>query len=386
MTTTGGPRIAVAVIGGGPAGAAAAVALARWGVPVLLIERGDGSGNQFGETLAPTATPLLQRLGLYDALLASGPRPSFANRSLWGGDGTLAEHNFVHSPYGPGWHLDRTAFNRALLAAAETAGADCRLRTRFNRAERTSAGHWLLHIDGPAGCERIAAALVIDASGRAATFARRQGARHRRYDRLTAVVATLAPAQPVVESTTLVEATETGWWYSAPLPNDYLVTAFFSDPDLLGDGRSWRPDGWWAQLASSRETRERVAACGGALTGAPRIAAAGSALLVPIAGAGWLAAGDAAAAYDPLSSHGIGSALAAGQRAATAAMSYLAGDESALTAYAGRVSAAFADYVRLWLAYYADERRWPAAPFWRRRHQVRDLVAGDVPDPMALAR
>ena len=377
MTTTAATTV-VAVIGGGPAGAVTALALARLGVPVMLIERGDGGGNPIGETLAPSATPLLHRLGLYDALLASGPQPSYANRSAWGGDGTLAEYDFLRSPYGPGWHLDRPAFNRALLAAAMEAGADSRRQTRFCRAERSPDGRWRLHLDAPSGSSRVEADLVVDATGRAAAFARHQGARRRSLDRLTAVVATVEPAGAAApDATTLVEATEEGWWYSAPLPSGRLVTAYFSDPDLLTRRRPWQADGWWTHLANSRHTQARVATFGSTLAGPPRTAAAGSVYLDPIAGEGWLAAGDAAAAYDPLSSHGIGSALAAGQRAATAAAAYLGGDRRSSAAYADRIAAGYAEYVRLWLAYYADERRWPEAPFWRRRQELRAIIEGD---------
>ena len=125
MADGGIARTTVAVIGGGPAGSAVAMTLARLGVPVLLIEGGDGTGNPIGETLAPSATPLLHRLGAIDALRASHPLPCHGNRSSWGGNGSLVEHDFLREPYGPGWHLDRPTFNAALLATADGAGAAC---------------------------------------------------------------------------------------------------------------------------------------------------------------------------------------------------------------------------------------------------------------------
>ena len=74
-------------------------------------------------------------------------------------------------------------------------------------------------------------------------------------------------------------------------------------------------------------------------------------------GEGWIAAGDAAAAHDPLSSHGIGSALDGGRRAARAVAAPLRGDDTAFPTYKERL---LADYTRyLWTrnAYYRNERR-----------------------------
>jgi len=371
VTSGGDTATAVVVIGGGPAGAATALALARRQVPVLVVEQTDGGGNPIGESLAPSATPLLHRLGLHDALLASGPRPCHGNRSRWGGDGGLAERDFLREPYGPGWHLDRPAFNAALLAAAAAGGADCRRQARFRRAERRD-GRWHLLVEEPAGPHSIQADLVVDASGRSAVFARQRGARQRMLDRLVAVVAFLEPgaglgSAPMPVSTTLIEAAEEGWWYSAPLPNGCLATAFFSDPDLLAHRRPWHPSGWHTLLACSPQTLARVRDHGFRLAAPPRFAAAASTLLEPGWGEGWVSVGDAAATYDPLSSHGIGSALAAGQRVAAAAEAWLGGEEGTLLEFAAGLETGYASYLQMKRAYYADEGRWPEAPFWRRR-------------------
>nr|MBA3415756.1 FAD-dependent monooxygenase [Chloroflexia bacterium] len=125
MTT----RTTVAIAGGGPAGASCALALVRLGIPVGIVESSDGTGNPLGESLAPSATPLFHALGVFAAVMATHPLPCHGNRSRWG-DAAPAEHDFLRDPDGPGWHLDRPAFNAALLGAAATAGADCRLQTR----------------------------------------------------------------------------------------------------------------------------------------------------------------------------------------------------------------------------------------------------------------
>jgi 2-polyprenyl-6-methoxyphenol hydroxylase-like FAD-dependent oxidoreductase len=358
----------VAVVGCGPAGAAAALTLTRHGVPVVVLERSDGGGNSVGETLAPSATPLLQRLGLYEAFLATRPLPSYGNRSRWGGDGAPAAHDFLREPYGCGWHVDRPAINTAFLAAAAAAGADCRRQTRLLTAVRDPVAGWRLMASGPRGRQIVTAELVIDASGRRAVVARRQGAGRQVDDRLAALVTTVAPAvAPWPEATTLIEATVDGWWYAAPLPGGRLVAAYCSDPERLAARRAWRPAAWRSLLDATVEVRTRVGAGAAAMPGPIRLVAAGSSLTTPLIGDGWLAAGDAAAAHDPLAGHGIGSALAGGRRAAHAALAHLGGDPTALPDYAARTVAAYERYLALWRAYYAEERRWPEAPFWRRR-------------------
>src|SRR6266511_1550652 len=58
--------IDVFVIGGGPAGSAAALKLARAGRAVALAERSRYEQARIGETLPPVAQPTLAGLGLWD--------------------------------------------------------------------------------------------------------------------------------------------------------------------------------------------------------------------------------------------------------------------------------------------------------------------------------
>ena len=95
--------------------------------------------------------------------------------------------------------------------------------------------------------------------------------------------------------------------------------------------------------------------------------AAHSATLEPCAGDGFLAAGDAALAFDPLSSQGLLNALFTGLAAAEAADSHLRGDAEALPRYRETISGIAAAYRRHLSTFYAMEQRWPRAAFWERR-------------------
>src|SRR5438105_1809590 len=75
------------------------------------------------------------------------------------------------------------------------------------------------------------------------------------------------------------------------------------------------------------------------------IAPASSSRMRRSAGRGRLAVGDAAAAFDPLSSQGVCWALDSGRVAAQAVEHHLRGDRGAFRAYAQWVNACFAAYL-----------------------------------------
>jgi len=356
-------RVDVAVIGGGPAGASAASALARLGTRVALVDRG-AAGSPRGESLPPAATPLLQDLGVWADPHGQGHRRTPGVRSLWGGP--AAEVDFVRQPYGMGWQLDRPRFDAHLVRAARAAGAVWCGRTCVVGVTRAAGGPWRLALARPDGTRDLAATVLVDASGRARRIARGLGARVVAYDRLVATVGTYPPCPPgaaEADRRTLVEAVPEGWWSAAPLPDGRLVVAHLSDADLAARHGARTPIGWEALLRRTTEIGARVAAHGGRLEEGPRPVSADSSRLEGAGGPAWWAVGDAAAAHDPLSSLGLMQALEAGMRSARA----IAGLE-ARADYAAWVRRTYAQYLAQWLGYYALEQRWPAAPFWRRRH------------------
>jgi len=83
----------------------------------------------------------------------------------------------------------------------------------------------------------------------------------------------------------------------------------------------------------------------------------------------WIAVGDAAYAYDPISSYGITSALASGFYAGQALASTLSGKSDAMPTYRYIVENAFKAYMQRLMNHYALENRWSNSPFWKNRFQ-----------------
>lgn len=365
----------VVVAGGGPAGAAVALTLARRGRSVLVVDPVRGGHVSLGESLPPAARPLLAELGVLDRLLAgAGHLPSHGTLSAWGSH-VLVARDFVFELHGPGWQLDRRRFDAELRACAREAGAEVLEGARIEGVpvERVAGQGrcWQVRIaGGPA--RTVEAAWLVDATGRTSVLARRLGARRSRADALVAFVGELRSwGAEDRDSRLLVEACPDGWWYSALSPAGARVVAFLTDRDLI-DPRVWISlAGFEAGLAATLHLAPRLAAHGYALAHRPRGVSASSDALSPWRGPGWLAAGDAALSFDPLSSQGIFHALYTGHRAGHAIADALSGDDSALAAYDRRLTEVRAAYLANRAAYYAAEPRWADRPFWqRRRRQV----------------
>ncbi|GAA1225194.1 NAD(P)/FAD-dependent oxidoreductase [Kitasatospora nipponensis] len=359
----------VLVAGGGPAGAAAALTLARAGRTVLLADAGTGP-PRVGEALPSAARLLLHDLGAGEGPLTSGHLTCYANLSAWGSP-LLGGTDFIHDPNGPGWHLDRARFDRALRAAAQRAGARFAARTAVRGVTRRADGTWSVALRGPGGAGVVRCRWLVDATGRRRAVAARCGATRHRTDRLVAAYLTLPPGggAGALDASSLVESAEDGWWYTALLPGGRRLVAYFTDADLAPPLPG--PQAFLRLLRGTRHVADRAGRHPAPTEvppgRAPRRASAHSSHLGSPSGEGWTAVGDAAAAFDPISAQGILTALHTGMTGAHAVHAHLDGDPTALDTYRAHVGALLAAYRHNHRTVYAAEPRWADRPFWRRR-------------------
>jgi len=353
-------RTPIAIVGGGPAACAAALTLRRYlpGLSITLVTKpapSDADVPAVGETLSPGVLPLLNYIGLREQFLSLGHLPSGGTTSVWGSEHPV-ERNYLFTGSGHGWHLDRSRFDAWLLSNAEEAGACC-IRSRVVRAVR-SEDLWQIELDEG---EELVADVIVEATGRSRGLLRDYGSIMRRDDALVAEARWFSHGRDEASAEgALVESIADGWWYSASLPGGRGVVMFMTDSDLR------RQNSWEDRLARAPATTARLETW--QPVGQTVVRPANSQCSQIVAGEGWVAAGDTAAAFDPISALGIGFALRSGMEAARGAVALLEHDAGAPSAYAASAVRIYDDYRTRLRAIYSLEKRWSNNPFWARRH------------------
>jgi flavin-dependent dehydrogenase len=344
------------VAGAGPAGALAALELVRAGLRVVMLDAPDPRTPKTGESLPGIGLRLLRSLGLDDSEFSESHTRIGGNLSCWSSK-ELDATDFLCDPGGPGWRLSRRRFDASLLTAAISAGVR-HIPSRVGGVART-AGSWEIHAKSG---DAFACRWLVEATGRSSFVAHRLGVPRVRDEGLVALCSFGSPRKGASFDRTLIEAVPEGWWYGAVLPGDSAVVVWHVQPR---DARSARRS-YLQALGRTLFVREFFPPSGFV---EPSFAAeAGGSYLQSFHGTNWIACGDAAMAFDPLSSQGIYTAMYSGVAAARAIVASEGGDIAALSRYACRLDEIRRVYRARLASSYRSVSRWPEAPFWASRH------------------
>jgi flavin-dependent dehydrogenase len=275
------------------------------------------------------------------------------------------------NPEGGGWHVDRVCFDRALVHRVQNLGVtvvpgrilSCR---QVSEPGKPSVAHRVGYEENPAAdVKQMTAKWLVDASGKHAVIAKRYGVQRVRLDTQMAAVAWLQPPTADRDDTTRIKSTENGWWYSARLPDGSRVLAFFTEPQQAANYA--KLPGHFVQAANRSQVLPDPVSESAILNGVS-VVNAGVSRLGRAVGDGWLAVGDAALSFDPLSSQGMFFALFSGIRGAD---SIIATDRKAdvdhLRVYQQKLDRVFDAHQQARFYHYSTELRFAASPYWQQR-------------------
>lgn len=325
------------VIGGGPAGSAAAITAASMGLRVRLLESRSALGDSPGETLHPGVGSILAQLGVSSRLAAvtgsrhAGIRIQWADRARFEGYGSDENGPWL------GYQVSRAGFDTMLLDRARELGVVCHLSCTAQSLLREQGRI----VGARSSSGDLTAAYVINASGRTPFLATGPGmVRTAHSPPLVARYGYGTGSLPELDAAPLIRGSPSGWlWTAMVRPGLYHWTHVALDGKKVP--REWRPPEF----------------IGLTPVGSPRGADVTWRLSETLAAPGWFQAGDAAAVLDPTSANGVLRALLSGMIAAKLAYSVISGSASAEEAakeYAAWLSGWFFDSTSRLSRFYAE--------------------------------
>ena len=389
----------VIVVGGGPAGSAAATMLARKGWQVTVLEREQFPRDHVGESLLPASIPVLEELGALPAVESAGFLPKYGATMVWGSGDAPWSWYFKETSqrYAHSYQVWRPQFDQILLDNAKAQGVTVLeghhvTEVIFDGGE--AVGVEFTNTDGDTGEGQ--ARFIVDASGQSTLLARHLESKEwDPFFQNLAVYAYFTGAKPLPEpdqNNIFIESYRYGWLWTIPLHTGRSSVGVVVDSKTGQEGiqQNGAKAFLEAQLAQSSLTRAMLE--NAKMDSEPAVVMDWSYTAGKMYGPGYILAGDAACFVDPLFSSGVHLALMSGVLAAAYVTTAL--NDPSMAEEAGEVYQElylkeynqFREMARLFYSsnlsaesYFWEARRITNSDEYSPRHSFIQAVAGQPP-------
>ena len=329
----------VVIIGDGVAGLCLAYLLQQNDISTIVIGLSKILPRMaLAETLPPSSLVLLEQLGLKTLFERSALRKTYGYHSLWGTAHVMDTNFFFHRPFQYGLKLDKqkllmelkNSLAQPVLAVDRWYGFDpmeSRLRIKCGTKEEVIKGK-----------------IFVDGTGRKRSLLKQLHIPTEQSDQQLAFSCHLPRVyHPKIKHDVFTELFTQGWGIVSGLDERTNVLTLFTEQNLplARDLRYYRK--WQEVLSETRILQDFLVSN---LDVRVKVSIANSSRASQISGKNWLAIGDAAIAFDPLSSHGITNAVYTAWQAQEAITLYLKSNlQKPLVDYAHSLEKIFIAYL-----------------------------------------
>ena len=380
----------VAVIGGGPGGAALATFLARNGHRCVIFEQAQFPRYHIGESLIPHTHGIFDRLGLLPQLRASAFPVKHSVRFV--SPSGKESVPFYFSETIPGerartWQVERSRFDCMMLDHARANGVEVHEQVSIDKVlleDGRAVGAQIVPSDGVR--TKVRAKVVVDASGRGCVIGRQLGLRSPLPELRKASVWGYfrgGKRLPGIDAgeTTMFLIPGGGWFWYIPLPDDMVSVGIVADPEYVFSQSDDMEAAFTREVALCTPLADRLSASErvGPVRGSRHLAY----LNRQTCGDGWVMIGDARAFLDPIYSSGLYLALGSAELAAQCVDDALKNDDVSAARLGAFEPALWkgVDVVRRLIhAFYDPNFSFPkfAERFPEHRAALIDCLVGDV--------
>ncbi|QHG88926.1 NAD(P)/FAD-dependent oxidoreductase [Xanthomonas sp. NCPPB 1638] len=309
----------VVIVGGGPAGCAAAIVLAELGWAVTLLEKAQHPRFHIGESLLPMNMPILERLGVLEQVRRIGVLKrgaDFPNDA--GGYNTFRFSHALDAKADFAFQVPRAQFDEVLFARARAVGVDAREQVAVEQVDLDGEQPLLRARTADGQVQQFRPRYLLDASGRDTFLGNRLKLKRANAKHQSAALfshfrgVTRRPGEDAGNISIYRHAH--GWMWLIPLPDDIMSVGAVCYPEYMKTRKGDSEGFLMRTLALNAEVTERMA---GAQRVAPVHATGNYAYACTrMAGPRWLMLGDAYTFVDPMFSSGVFLAMHSAERGA----------------------------------------------------------------------